>query len=185
MRSRIGPQDVLDGALGQRGQRAVVVGRFDDDFVRADAVHAVEQAFAFAVQVAFDAQRRKLVGHDAHAPAGRVRPAAVAAIGQDFRRRLALVAVAERAEALPVIFTLSRTKSVGRLARSVEMMTQRPVMGSLRSSGTAILPVLYYITSAANSTSCSATAPSCRVCQCNAARAGLRSGSSEPAKPNR
>ena len=31
--------------------------------------------------------------------------------------------------------TLSRMKSVGRLARSVEMITQRPVIGSLRSSG--------------------------------------------------
>src|SRR5271155_5358180 len=31
--------------------------------------------------------------------------------------------------------TLSRTKSIGRLPRSVEMMTQRPVMESLRSSG--------------------------------------------------
>src|SRR5271156_7017887 len=36
---------------------------------------------------------------------------------------------------LPLMCTLSRTKSVGRLPRSVEMMTQRPVMGSLRSSG--------------------------------------------------
>src|SRR5579863_5180483 len=31
--------------------------------------------------------------------------------------------------------TLSRTKSIGRLPRSVEMITQRPVIGSLRSSG--------------------------------------------------
>jgi hypothetical protein len=36
---------------------------------------------------------------------------------------------------VPLICTLSRTKSIGRLPRSVEMMTQRPVMGSLRSSG--------------------------------------------------
>src|SRR5271154_6772634 len=36
---------------------------------------------------------------------------------------------------LPLMCTLSRTKSIGRLPRSVEMMTQRPVMGSLRSSG--------------------------------------------------
>src|SRR5437588_834768 len=36
---------------------------------------------------------------------------------------------------LPSMRTLSRTKSDGRLARSVDIMTQRPVMGSLRNSG--------------------------------------------------
>src|SRR5208283_5877195 len=36
----------------------------------------------------------------------------------------------------PFIFTGSRLKSVGRLARSVDMMTHRPTIGSLRSSGT-------------------------------------------------
>src|SRR5208282_1291513 len=39
----------------------------------------------------------------------------------------------------PFIFTGSRLKSVGRLARSVEIMTHRPTIGSLRSSGTANL----------------------------------------------
>src|SRR5438046_951298 len=35
----------------------------------------------------------------------------------------------------PFILTESRAKSVGRLARSVEIMTQRPTMGSFLSSG--------------------------------------------------
>src|SRR5437016_3090829 len=35
--------------------------------------------------------------------------------------------------------TLSRRKSFGRFPRSVEMITHRPVIGSLRSSGKAIL----------------------------------------------
>jgi hypothetical protein len=35
--------------------------------------------------------------------------------------------------------TLSRRKSFGRFPRSVEMITQRPVIGSLRNSGKAIL----------------------------------------------
>ncbi len=35
----------------------------------------------------------------------------------------------------PLITTLSRKKSVGRLARSVEMITHRPVMGSFLNSG--------------------------------------------------
>ena len=38
-----------------------MVGRFDDDFVRADAVHAVEEPFAFPVQVSLDAQRGDFV----------------------------------------------------------------------------------------------------------------------------
>src|SRR5271167_1126375 len=36
----------------------------------------------------------------------------------------------------PFIFTGSRLKSVGRLARSVEIMTHRPTIGSFRNSGT-------------------------------------------------
>src|SRR5882757_4688520 len=36
---------------------------------------------------------------------------------------------------VPLISTLCRKKSVGRLARSVEMMTHRPVMGSFLNSG--------------------------------------------------
>src|SRR5208337_2560755 len=47
----------------------------------------------------------------------------------------------------PFIFTGSRLKSVGRLERSVEMMTHRPTMGSLRSSGTDNLEKQpYYLT---------------------------------------
>src|SRR6201999_934517 len=40
----------------------------------------------------------------------------------------------------PVTTTLSRTKSIGRLPRSVEMITQRAVIGSFRSSGTTNPP---------------------------------------------
>src|ERR1700758_3379037 len=40
----------------------------------------------------------------------------------------------------PLIFIFSRTKSVGRLARSVEMITQRPTIGSFLSSGNALNP---------------------------------------------
>src|SRR5579863_5141549 len=36
---------------------------------------------------------------------------------------------------MPLISTLSRRKSLGRLARSVEMITHRPVMGSFLNSG--------------------------------------------------
>src|SRR5262249_15988579 len=38
-----------------------------------------------------------------------------------------------------MIRACSNTKSFGRFCRSVEMMTQRPVTGSLRSSGTVVV----------------------------------------------
>src|SRR3989442_153677 len=131
----IGPQHLFEGFLGHGGQRALVIRRFDDHFVRPDTVHAVKQPLALAVEVAFDAQRRELVRDDADSPAGAIPRAAVPAVGQNLGRRLRLITVAKRAKAFPLICTLSRTKSVGRLARSVEMITHRPVMGSLRSSG--------------------------------------------------
>ena len=51
-----------------------MLGRLDDHFVRADAVHAVEHALALAIQFAFDAQRRKLVGHYAQVQPGVLGP---------------------------------------------------------------------------------------------------------------
>ena len=68
-----GPEHLLDRRLGHRRQRLSVDRRLDDDFVRANAVHPIEQPLAFAIEIAFDAQRRKLVRHDAHVPAGGVR----------------------------------------------------------------------------------------------------------------
>ena len=71
-----GPEYVLDALGRQRSQRRVVVGRFDDHLVRADAVHLVEHAFGLAAQIAFDAQRGELVGHYADGPAGSMAAAA-------------------------------------------------------------------------------------------------------------
>ena len=82
----------------------LVVRALDDDFVRADAVHHVVDAVAALVQVAFDLQRRKLVGDDAHPPARPVRPRARLAVGEDFGRRGVLVAgqKADRSRRSPV-----------------------------------------------------------------------------------
>ena len=61
--------------------------------------------------------------------------AAVVPHGQQLGRRHLLVPLAERTRGIRArSCTDSRRKSVGRLRRSVEMMTQRPVTGSLRSS---------------------------------------------------
>src|SRR5450432_257820 len=98
-----GPQNVFDALGGQGGKAGRMVRRLDDDLVRADAVHAVEHALGLTVQGAFDAQGWELVGDDADRPSGRValrgRAAiCVGAVGLNFRRSLALVAVAKRAE---------------------------------------------------------------------------------------
>src|SRR6266436_687249 len=108
----VGPQNILDGARRERGEGGHVVGRFDNDFVSADAVHFIEEAFAFAVEIAFNDERGEAIGNDANVPAGGVGAATIAAVNENFGRRF---------------------------PRSVEMMTQRPVIGSLRNSGKASL----------------------------------------------
>ena len=85
-------------------------------------------------------QRGKLVGEHAQAPARRVaraRPARRRGAGEHLGRRLVLVAGAERAQARARRLALD-LKSCGRRARSVAMITQRPTIGSLRSSGIEI-----------------------------------------------
>ena len=72
-----------------------MVRRLDDYFVRADAIHAIEESFPFAVQSAFDAQRRKLVGDHADRPSRSVFAAAVTTVGENFLRRFAFIARAE------------------------------------------------------------------------------------------
>src|ERR1019366_7690433 len=97
-----GPQNVFDPFRGKRGHGGIVVGRFDDDFVGAYAIHLVKHALGLLVQIAFDAERRELVRDDPDRPTRTVflsRTAVGAwAIGQYLRRRLAFIAIAEGAE---------------------------------------------------------------------------------------
>ena len=99
-----GPQNVFN-ALGRQGtQCSVMVGRLNDDLVRPDPIHFVEHAFGLSIEVAFNAQRRKLVRHHTHRPTRRVThrrrsTVGIRAVSLDFRRRFVLVPIAERAEA--------------------------------------------------------------------------------------
>src|SRR4029077_18784194 len=77
---------------------AAMVGRFDDDLVRTDAVHPIEESFAFPVQISLDAQRGEFVRDHAHLPARRVRPAAVAPVLENLGRRLRFMPVTKRAD---------------------------------------------------------------------------------------
>src|SRR6266404_2671866 len=97
----ISPQNVFRSAGRESGERRHVVWRLDDNFVGADAVHFVKKAFAFAVEIALDAKRGEAIRDDANAPAWRVGAAAVASVNQNFGRRFALGARAERAVLLP------------------------------------------------------------------------------------
>ncbi len=93
-----GKQHLLDGALGELRHAERVFGGFDDHFVRADALHPVEEAFALTIQIALDSQHGELVGHHAEAPARLIGRGTVAE-GEHLRWCFAFVAGAERAEA--------------------------------------------------------------------------------------
>jgi len=98
-----GPEYVFDALGGEIGQAGVVIRGFDDDFVRANAVHAVKHALGLAVEIALDAKCGELVGNHAHCPTGRValrRRATVriGAVGLDLRRSLRFVTVTKRTE---------------------------------------------------------------------------------------
>ena len=56
---RIGREHQLDLLVGQPRERPVVVGRLDNNFVRAHRAHAVVDAFRGAPQVAFNLVKRR------------------------------------------------------------------------------------------------------------------------------
>src|ERR1039458_1240394 len=95
----VGPQDIFNALLRNGGQGSVVVGRFDNDLVRPNPAHLVEHAFGLTVQAAFDSEGGKLVRHHAYRPVRGVTRRPIWAIRQHFGRRLAFIAVAERAKA--------------------------------------------------------------------------------------
>ena len=135
-RSRKASSTSATSSIEQVASDAVVVGRLDDDLVGAHAVHPVEEPLARRLEVALDAQRRELVRHHAVRPARLVRRGRRAARPARISGGvLLLVARAEDAERRPRRARAPAAKSEGRRARSVEMITQRPTTGSLRSSG--------------------------------------------------
>src|SRR5260370_13180038 len=91
----IAPEHVLHSTFGQGGERCKMVRRLNHNFVRANSVHLVKQAFAFAVQFALDPQRGKFVGHTPDAPARRVWASAVPSVNENLRGSSRLIAHAE------------------------------------------------------------------------------------------
>ena len=68
----VGPEDFADILDRKPGQIGFRVRAFDDDFVRADAVHHVVDAVAALVEFAFDLQSGELVRHHADPPTGTI-----------------------------------------------------------------------------------------------------------------
>ena len=134
MRSRKA-QRISSTACPQVAQRQHVIRRLDQDLVGADAVHLVVEPVAQPVEIAFHPQGGELVGDHAQRPArfdsGRPhsagRPAPRAASCSRGR--------AERAEVAARRNHVLAHEVGGRMARSVAMITQRPVIGTLRNSG--------------------------------------------------
>src|ERR1035437_4051054 len=91
------PQRLFDELLRHIAKGLVVVGPFDDDLMGADAVHLVVHALALAVQLAFDAEDGKFIGHDTHAPPGLV-AVPRGPKGQHLGWCLVFISVAERAD---------------------------------------------------------------------------------------
>src|SRR5882724_2196735 len=95
-----GPQYVLYPLQRHGCQGLHVVGRFDYNFMRADAVHLVKHAVGLAAQIALYAQRRKFVCYYAQVPAfAVVYCLVVRTVGKNLRRRLAFIARTEWTEA--------------------------------------------------------------------------------------
>src|SRR5262249_2391618 len=111
------PQHILDALGWECRQCCVVIRRLDDDLVSADAIHLVKHAFGLAVQVAFNSEGRKLIGHNAHRPSRcmplwRGPPIRIWAVGLNFRWCLAFVTVAEGAK--PTLVLDAFTEKIGR-----------------------------------------------------------------------
>src|SRR5579862_1274865 len=98
-----GPQHVFDSLWRQCRQARSVVRSLDDYFMRPDPVHSVEHPLSLTVQIALDAESRKLVRYNSNRPSRRVplrrRPSIrIRPVRLNLRWSLPLIAVAKRAE---------------------------------------------------------------------------------------
>src|SRR5205809_853931 len=69
----IGPKEVLHALLRQRREGLLVIGRLNEDFMRAYSIHAVIKSDALPPEVPFNLKGRKLVRNNPNVPARTVR----------------------------------------------------------------------------------------------------------------
>src|SRR6185369_2481771 len=105
------------------------------------AVHAIEQPVALPIEGAFDLQRRKFVRHHPQVPAGAVGPLPLWRNASTSGGVICSRPVQKGQNCSPITVGRSRRKSLGRLRRSVEIITQRPVTASFLSSGILVVDV--------------------------------------------
>src|SRR5262245_3532153 len=74
-----------------------MIRRLDNDLVRADSVHLIEETFALFVEVTLNSKGRKLIWNYTDGPAGSVRASAVPPIHENLIGRFRLVSRAKRA----------------------------------------------------------------------------------------
>src|SRR5262249_30607486 len=119
------------------GQGFHMVGSFNHHFVRANPVHAIEHSFGLRSSSPSMPSAGNLLGmtrkFQAPSPGW---PSLTARYTMISGGVLLSLPGQNGQKAAPLITARSREKSPGRRARSVDMITQRPVTGSLRSSGT-------------------------------------------------
>ena len=80
------PDDICDVANFKFMQAAVVPRRLDNDFVRANPIHQVMEAFGTPSQVTLDSESRSYVRYNPHIPTWPIRGIAFPPDGEHFRR---------------------------------------------------------------------------------------------------
>src|SRR5262249_16399176 len=119
-----GPQDIFNSFCRKCRQCGAVVRGFNDDLMRADAVHLVEHAFSLTAETAFNSECKELVRNNAQSPSRRVAlrwGTAIWArtIGLNFRWGLGFIAIAERTESTLYLdaFPQEITRTLGPVGR--------------------------------------------------------------------
>src|SRR5262249_42941176 len=136
----IDPEHLTDVVFGQAGDRNLVVRAFDDDLVRAHAMHLVVDAVAALIEVPFDLERRELVGDHAHPPTTLIGAGMPFAVGQNLVRRLVLVPFAKRAKraAQGLRFRLGHHGTLGAFGRDDHPATDNRIFPQLWHSWTSL-----------------------------------------------
>ena len=92
------PKHVFHCLLTDGGQRGLMIGSFNDDFMGSNTIHLVKQALTLAIQIPFNAQGREFIGDYPKVPSRTVSSTSIRSITQDFRRRFVFISVAKWAK---------------------------------------------------------------------------------------
>jgi len=94
----IGPQNILHGFKGKRGEGLLMERCFDDNLVGPHSVHLVKHSLTLPVKISFDSKSRELVGNDSEAPSRGVWRGSVIAVGQNLGRGFIFIPLTQRTE---------------------------------------------------------------------------------------